>query len=411
MDRKITRSINLFPWYAGLTGDLLFYIAINTLFLTVVKEFSAAQIVALTSFSQLACIVLQFPVLFLIRRMGNTGSVRVGALCLLLSSIFITFGRGFYLVLLGRLFHDVAIIFRSASFVALENNLDLVDRRRDFVKIRTAANTVYSVITMLISFVAGFMFNMNNYLPMYCCIGTCTVGFVLTLFMKDHSDYDKIIGKKEKKKKVKLNYSGLILTAIALYAIFYPVVNTGQGDGKLFIQQNVLEEFSLDNTSLILSGIVCISRIIRVISNILFARIYEKHQKKMGVAMPVALCASMGFLLFGSFIPQILLKIAVMSAGYIIILFVRDPFKLYIQDVLFEKTSKEHHQTLLTMLEFGVKLTTAGIGLISSAVLLRYPLVVIIAALFVLSLIDIVLGVCLHRMLYSARPDREATEG
>ncbi|MBE6719016.1 MAG: hypothetical protein E7574_07170, partial [Ruminococcaceae bacterium] len=126
---------------------------------------------------------------------------------MLVSAILITVGKSFYLVLLGRIFHDVAVIFSSASIVALENNLDLVGRRNDFVRVRTAGNTVYAVITMLISFVASLMFNLNNYLPMIGCITTCTVGFVLSLFMKDYSDYNKIAYGKKKDGKVKVHYS------------------------------------------------------------------------------------------------------------------------------------------------------------------------------------------------------------
>ena len=142
MEKKIKRFTKIFPWYSGFTGDLLFYIAIDTLFLTIVKQFSPAQIVSITSFSQIACIVLQFPVLFIMKRIGNTASMRTGALCLLLSAVCTTFGKSYYLVLLGRIFHDVAIIFRAASIVMLENNLDLVDKRCDFVKIRTSGNNV-----------------------------------------------------------------------------------------------------------------------------------------------------------------------------------------------------------------------------------------------------------------------------
>ena len=184
MEKSLNRYIKLFPWYSGITGDLLFYIAIDTLFLTIVKNFSSAEIVSITSLSRVACIVLQFPILFIIKKIGNTASVRLGALSLLISAVFITFGKSYYLVLIGRIFHDIAVILRTASIVALENNLELLGKRGDFVHIRTSANTVYAVITMLISFVASFLFNLNNYLPMICCIATCTVGVVLSLFMK-----------------------------------------------------------------------------------------------------------------------------------------------------------------------------------------------------------------------------------
>ncbi len=408
MNKSINRFLNLYPWHAGFTGDLLFYIAVDTLFLTIVKEFSPAEIVSITSLSQLACIALQFPVLFIIKRIGNTASVRTGALFLLMSSVFITFGKNYYLVLLGRIFHDVAVIFRNASVVALENNLDMIDRRCDFVRIRTSGNTVYAVITMLISFVASFMFNFNHYLPMIGCITTCTIGFVLSLLMKDCSGYNKISYKNKTGANVKIRYDLTIIIAVVLFALFYTVVANGQNEGKLFIQQNLLAEFDVETTSLIIGAIICVSRIIRVISNVAFIKLYEKYQAKMGIALPTLLGCAIGFMLFGSFIPWIIVRIMVMSVGYIIILFIRDPFKLYIQDVVFENTPKEHHQTLLTLLEFGVKVATAGIGLGFSAILISFPMIVVMAIMLGISIIEIILSVMLYRAILSGKKQVQA---
>lgn len=403
MNKEINRFIKIFPWYSGLTADLLFYIAIDTLFLAVVKNFSAAQIVSLTSFAQIACIALQFPVLFIIKRIGNTASTRVGAIFLLISAILITMGKSYYLVLLGRLFHDVSVIFKTASFIALENNLDLIDKRSDFVRLRASANTVYAVLTMFISFVASYMFNLNNYLPMIGCIIACAIGVILTFLMKDCSDYNKITYKKENKEKVKIHYSKFIILAIVVYSLFYPIVNNGQTDGKLFIQQQILLDFDIDNTSLIIGAIVCVSRIIRVFSNVVFAKLYNKYQGKLGLALPIMLSCSIAFMLFGSLIPQVVIKIIVMGIGYTIILFARDPFKLYMQDVIFENTPKEQHQTLLTMLEFGVKSTTAGIGLGFSAILINYPMIIVMALMLAISTIDIVLSIKLYKMVLIER--------
>lgn len=403
MNKGANRFLKVFPWYSGLTGDLLFYIAVDTLFLTIVKSFSPAEIVSLTSLSQLICIALQFPVLFIIKKIGNTASVRTGALFLLLSAVFITFGKTYYLVLLGRIFHDVAAIFKSASIVALENNLDLVDRRGDFVHYRTSANTVYAVITMLISFVASYMFNYNNYLPMMGCITTCAIGFILSLLMKDYSDYNKVSYKSRSGSKVKIRYNKLIIIAIVLYAMFYSIVTNGQNEGKLFIQQNILLDFDVEKTSLIIGAIICVSRIIRVISNVVFEKLYKKSQDKMGVVLVALLSLAIALILFGSFIPQIVAKIIVMAVGYTIILFIRDPFRLYMQDVLFSSTPKEQHQTLLTLLEFGVKIATSVIGLGFSAILLGYPMIVIIAIMLVISIIEIILSIILYRAVLIGR--------
>lgn len=397
MNKGANKFLRVFPWYSGLTGDLLFYIAVDTLFLTIVKNFSPAEIVSLTSLSQLICIALQFPVLFIIKKIGNTASVRTGALLLLLSAVFITLGKTYYLVLLGRIFHDVAAIFKSASIVALENNLELLDRRGDFVHYRTSANTVYAVITMLISFVASQMFNLNNYLPMIGCIATCTLGFIFSLLMKDYSDYNKISYRNKTGSKVKINYNKLIIIAVVLYAMFYSIVTNCQNEGKLYIQQNILLDFDVETTSLIIGAIICVSRIVRVMSNVVFEKLYKKYQDKMGMVLVILLSTAISLILFGSLIPQTVAKIIVMALGYTVILFIRDPFRLYMQDVLFANTPKEQHQTLLALLEFGVKIATSVIGLGFSAILLGYPMIVIIAIMFAISIIEIVLSIILYR--------------
>lgn len=88
-----------------------------------------------------------------------------------------------------------------------------------------------------------------------------------------------------------------------------------------------------------------------------------------------------------------------MSVGYVIILFVRDPFKLYMQDVIFENTPKEQHQTLITLLEFGVKIGTAGMGLSFAAILTEYSMIVVMAILFIIASIEIYLSIKLYKMI------------
>lgn len=399
---KVQRFIHIYPWYIGLTSDLLFYIAIDTLFLTVVKNLTAAQIVSLTSVSTIGCIILQFPALWVIQKLGNTASIRIGAFLMLLAALCVTFGTNYYFIVFGILSRGMATLFSSASYVALENNLELIDRRQDFVRVRTAGNTNYAVLTMLISFIASPMFNHNNYLPMLCCTAASVIGFILSFFTIDHSAYNKIPQVK-RVKHGKMHYSKLILLAIVVYGLFYPIVTSGQTDGKLFIQQHLLLDFDVENTSLIIGAILCASRIIRVISNLLFAKIYQKYQEKVGVFLPAFLCTAVGLMILGSLLPHVLLKILIMGIGYTIILFLRDPFRLYIQDVVFINTAKEYHQTLLTMLEFSVKLGTAAMSLGFTLILLKYPMLLVMSILFVIAVIEVIFSICLYRCIVAGK--------
>lgn len=406
MEKRIKRCIKIYPWYSSFTGDLLFYIAIDTLFLTLVKGFSAAEIVSIYSISQLICIGLQFPILFLMKKIGNTASLRTGALLLLLSAVFTTFGNTYFLVLLGRVMHDSAAIFKNASIVMLENNLELIDRREDFVRARTSANTVYSVITMLIAFVASYMFTLNNYLPMAGCIACALVGFLLSVLTKDYSSNNKPLHIK-KKTRVKLHYSKFIIVTVIAYSVFYAVVSSGQNEGKLFIQEHLFLDFNEDKTALILGAIICVTRVVRVISNVIFAKVYRKYQGKMGAILASLLCISMASMVFGSFIPQVIVKILVMSFGYTIILFARDPYNLYTQDVVFLNTPKEQHETLLVVLNFGMKIATVGLGLVFSAILLSYPLLVVISILLIVSVIEIILSIWLYRVVMTGKQKKQ----
>ena len=58
--KKIEMSIKLYPYYYGLSADLMFWAAINTLFLTTVKDFTASQINSLISLSVLISFISYF---------------------------------------------------------------------------------------------------------------------------------------------------------------------------------------------------------------------------------------------------------------------------------------------------------------------------------------------------------------
>lgn len=402
-EQNLIKFNKLFPWFAGLSGDLLFWAAIDTLFLTVVKNFNASQIVSLTSISLITCILLQIPLLNIIKKIGNTKSVRLGSLLLLISSILLTLGTNYIIVVIGKILYEVAFTFQNMINVVLKNNLELQNRENEYIKFRTNANTIYAIATMIISFVASFMFNINNYLPMIGCITFCFVCFVLSFNMIDYSNNNCIKGKtyKENKDKLKkINYSKIVLFIIISYGLFYPIVNSGQSNGKLFIQQELLKNFNVEKTALIIGLILCISRIVRVISNILFNKIYIKYKNKVGVILSFILSLSLCLMLGGYFISfSIILKILVMSLGYIIILFIRDPFKVYMQDLALKKAEKEQQQSLLTTLELSRKIARAIISLSFTVILVNNPMIIVITILIILSIVEIFISLKLYKMI------------
>ncbi len=401
---KMTKFNKIFPWYAGLSGDLLFWVAIDTLFLTVVKNFNASQIVSLTTVSLITCIALQVPLLKAIKKIGNTKSVRLGSLLLLISSLLLTFGPNYIVIALGKVIYEIAITFQNMANAVLKNNLELQDRNNEYIKIKTKSNTIYAAVTMIISFVASLMFNLNNYLPMLGCITFCLICFILSFYIVDFSDYDKTKEQIKYKSSKKVKYNKLIIILIISYGLFYPIVNSGQSNGKLFIQQELLLNFDIEKTALIIGIILCISRIVRVVSNITFNKIHNKYKEKVGVILPILLSISVILMILGSFAQKsVILKFSIMSLGYIIILFIRDPFKVYMQDLALRNVAKERQQSLLTTMELSRKVVRAIMSLSFTMILVNNPMITVIAILFILSIIEIIISIKLYKLILSGK--------
>ena len=401
---KMTKFNKIFPWYAGLSGDLLFWVAIDTLFLTVAKNFNASQIVSLTTVSLITCIALQVSLLKIIKKIGNTNSVRLGSMLLLVSSLLLTFGQNYIVIALGKVIYEIAFTFQNMANAVLKNNLELQNRNNEYIKVKTKSNTIYATVTMIISFIASLMFNLNNYLPMFGCIAFCLICFVLSFYIVDYSKYNKIKEETKIKSKTKINYTKLIIVLIVSYGLFYPIVNSGQSNGKLFIQQELLLNFDVEKTALIIGVILCISRVVRVVSNIAFNKIHNKYKEKVGVILPILLNISIVLMILGSFIRNsIMLKFGIMSLGYIIILFIRDPFKVYMQDLALRKVGKEGQQSLLTTMELSRKIGRAIMSLSFTMILVNNPMITVIAILFVLSIIEILVSIKLYKLVINGK--------
>lgn len=411
-ENKLKRFNKIFPWYDGLSGDLLFWVAIDTLFLTVVKNFTASQIVSLTSISMIINILLQVPLLKIIHKIGNTKSVRLGSFLLLISSILLTFGRNYITIVIGKIFYEMSFTFQNMINAVLKNNLELQHTENEYIKYRTKANTIYAAVTMIISFVASIMFNINNYLPMIGCITFCVICFILSWYMVDYSkDNKKPIEKNKETGKEKIKYTKIIIFILLSYGLCYPMVNSGQSNGKLFIQQELLKLYDVEKTSLVIGAILCVSRIVRLLSNIKFDKIHKKYEDKVGIMLPVGLLISLILMLIGYNVSNMpVMKFVIMGFGYVIILFIRDPFKVYMQDLALKNTDKNRQQTLLTTMELSRKIVRTIISLSFTTILLKYPMVLVISILTVLSIIEIFVSIYLYKIIINNNEKEQENE-
>ena len=69
--------------------------------------------------------------------------------------------------------------------VVLKRNVSYLNRQNDYIKLANKANLIYSVITMIIALIAGKVFIINHYLPIYLCISICIINFLMSFCIFD----------------------------------------------------------------------------------------------------------------------------------------------------------------------------------------------------------------------------------
>ncbi len=404
--RKVMVSNSILPFFIGISGDLMFFIAISTLFLTVVKGLTAAQISLLSTVSNLSCILLQIPALKIIQKIGNEKAIRLGTIMLLCSSLLITFGNQYWVILIGYILYQPSFLFKKMDHVVLKSNLNYLKKGNDYIKVANQANIIYSAITMLIALVAGSMFATHHYMPMYFCISICFINVLLTFCIFDVSEEKQHVVEK-KKTETKTKFSKIASMTVIVFALLYSTINIGQGNTTLFIQYNLQEHFDIGITATYLSFIIVTSRIARILGNLIFKKVYPKLKDKVSILFSITTILAFAMVLIGSLLnSSIILKFVCMTIGFNLILAVRDPFDAYSSDLILKNTTEQQQQKAISYLQLARRIVETAINLVVSMLLLKIDLLYIIIGLMILA----ILGLAITRKLYKMVKEKSKKE-
>ena len=396
--RKIILSNSIIPYFMGLSDDLMFFIAINSLFFTVVKNLSTAQMSFLTTISSLSCILLQIPFLKIIQKMGNIQSIRLGTIMLLTSSILMTFGESYIIIMIGHIIYITASLFKKMDNVVLENNLKYLHKEENYAKILSKSKVIYSIITTIIALVVGGIFAINHYLPMYLCIGTCIIDVILSFCIYDINENKETIPSTTKIEKIK--FSKLVKIIILSFGLLYATISVGQTNSKLFIQYNLQEYFEVGLTATYLGFIIVTSRISRIVGNLIFRKIYGKLKDKINLLLPsIGMLAFICILVGSYFQSAIIIKFLFMTIGFDLILAIRDPIEVYATDVLLKNTETHEQQKAISYLQLSRRIGETIISLLFSLILLKLELIYVIICLFVFGMISLRVNTQLYKMI------------
>lgn len=395
-EERINLSNKMYPLYDGLSKDLLFYIAIDTLFLSVAKGFNAFQISFLGVVPTFICILMQPMLLKAVKKLGNVNSSRVGTLMLLLSAILKTFGTTFLVISIGQVLYDGAFVFKSMESISLRNNLEYQNNSRAYMRIRGASNTIYATATFIIAIIAGPLFNISPYLPMYLCITFCLITCILSFSfyeVKINNLQDESEKEEKDKKRIKGKMSKIILMGLISNTIFLNVVVVGQQDSKLFIQYQLTDWYGITKTATYLSLIVASSRLVRIILNMAFNRYYMRFKNQVPIVLSIILAIGFLSIVLGAVLPlHNIIKVLLMALGFDLIIPMRDTFIIYMEDLILTNTEKVEQQEVFANMEILRKLGKVSMNFLVSLLVIKLDLFYIMWIFLVIAVIEAILS-------------------
>lgn len=396
--KKIERSVKIYPILSSFTADLIFFVPIDTLFLTLVKGLNASQITAMTMVSLLICIIFRTLILKVAKKLGNLKSIRLGTFLILIASTVLTFGKSFVSMLVYKTAYEIAFMFINMDKILLKNNLNALNKEEDYYKIRNRSKIMYAIITMITALLSGFLFNLNNYLPMYLSIIIYFIMLILSfIYYEANLNTDN---EKEIKKASKLKITSIIFLVILSNAVFFSIISMGQNNSKLFMQYDFQKVLSLEMVTYYMSSIVFISRIARLVGNVIFGKLYLKMKNKISIILTIFLSMSFSLLIIGHLLNvAFIYKVIIMSVGFFFILAIRDSFQVYIEDVALNLANKEEQQKVMVNIEVYRKLGTLILSAIFTLILTKYELIVIEFILLMLAIIEIFINKRLYNKL------------
>lgn len=199
--RRIKRNnAKLYPIYKMFSWDLLFFYSIEFLFYVIVKKVTASEILIINGCYILFKNLMQIPAVTITDLLGKRKSIILGNIMLILYMLILIILPGMFSIILADFLCALGFCIKNIA----ETNLlyDSVSTRGGeglYSKLDTRGGSLYYILDGIASLTAGYLFVMNNYLPMYICLGFIIISTILSFRFKD---VYKV--KRNKKEKISL---------------------------------------------------------------------------------------------------------------------------------------------------------------------------------------------------------------
>lgn len=273
---KIRRkNAKLYPIYKMFSWDLLFFYSIEFLFYTITKKVTASEVLVINGIYLLCRIIIQIPAVAITDFFGRRKSIILGNIMLIIYMLVLMIVPGAIGIVLANLIFSLGYNIKTIA----ESNLlyDSVATRGGeglYSKIDAKGGSLYYILDGIASLTAGYLFVINNYLPMFICLGFIIISTILSFRFEDiyvvkqekNNSSGLIPTLKEYKQDLKTSFrfilkskrmKAFILFQIVFYSLI-SIIDTYNGDFLTDIGVPE-EQFSMIFAILILIGGISLS--------------------------------------------------------------------------------------------------------------------------------------------------------
>lgn len=181
------RNMKLFATYKGLAWDYLFYYTVDFLFLTQIKNLSAADVVLSNSIKALFGIFLQIPANIIVEFLGRKNSIILGNVLNCFYMVMFMMTGNLSDLILAKFVSSLAFSIKEIAEPSLLNESIPPSKYKSsiFSKINAKGASVYYIFGAISKVIAGYLFEINGYLPIIFSLGILIIVSIISMFYID----------------------------------------------------------------------------------------------------------------------------------------------------------------------------------------------------------------------------------
>lgn len=220
------QNMKIYSLYRMLSADHIFFYAIDFIFLTQIKNISAADIVLGQSFFALSTTLFQILAVFIIDKLGKRLSISLANLFLAIHVLLIMRCDTVGILLLAQFVDAIGFSIKDTADTSLLNNSipETPEKGEIFSKIEGKGVKNFYYFSAISALIAGWLYGINPYIPLVLSFVTSIASAIMALGFSDlkeekknNENIDNIenkeLEKEENKKETIIDYTKNLIDA------------------------------------------------------------------------------------------------------------------------------------------------------------------------------------------------------